>query len=303
MERNYRSIAALGMTGGVGTTGAAWAAYWTLRLGAVACFVGHGAFGIITKEAWVPYFALVGIPRDAAFALMPVVGTIDILVGLSVLFAPTRIALVYMAVWALWTALLRPLTGEPFAETLERAGNYGVPLAFLLMTAASNGGLFRRTLTANADGALEGRTLRAWFAVRDRISSSPLEYARRVLAIATSMLLLGHGLLAASGKPLLATHAAFAGLSPSALTLVGYAEIVAALLVLARPSVPLLFAIAAWKIGTEMLFPMTGAPIWEFIERGGSYAAPIALALMLQREHTRTPRELTRNLLTPRRIS
>jgi hypothetical protein len=25
-------------------------------------FVGHGAFGIITKAAWVPYFEVVGIP-------------------------------------------------------------------------------------------------------------------------------------------------------------------------------------------------------------------------------------------------
>jgi hypothetical protein len=26
-----------------------------------------------------------------------------------------------MAVWGLWTALLRPLSGEPFWETIERA--------------------------------------------------------------------------------------------------------------------------------------------------------------------------------------
>jgi uncharacterized membrane protein YphA (DoxX/SURF4 family) len=109
-------------------------AYWTLRLGAAACFIGHGAFGVLTKEAWVPYFGFVGIPADWAFRLMPVVGAVDIAVGLAVLFTPRPIVLAYMVGWASWTAVLRPLTGESVFETLERAGNYGVPLALLLLT-------------------------------------------------------------------------------------------------------------------------------------------------------------------------
>ena len=107
--------------------------HWCLRLGAAACFVGHGAFGIITKAAWVPYFGLVGIPSDTAYALMPVVGTVDILMGIAVLISPRPAVLLYMAVWSLWTALLRPLTGESAFETLERAWNYGVPFSMLLM--------------------------------------------------------------------------------------------------------------------------------------------------------------------------
>ena len=52
-------------------------------------------------------------------------------------------------------------------------------------------------------------------------------------------------------------------------------------LVVLRPSVQLLAFVAAWKVATEMLFPLAGFPAWEFIERGGSYAAPIALAMVL----------------------
>ena len=37
---------------------AAARAYWALRVGAALCFIGHGAFGIITKQAWLPFFAL-----------------------------------------------------------------------------------------------------------------------------------------------------------------------------------------------------------------------------------------------------
>ena len=33
-------------------------AYWSLRVGAAACFVGHGAFGIVAKAAWAPNFGV-----------------------------------------------------------------------------------------------------------------------------------------------------------------------------------------------------------------------------------------------------
>jgi hypothetical protein len=58
---------------------------------------------------------------------------------------------------------------------------------------------------------------------------------------------------------------------------VGWFEIVLGVLVLVRP-VPLLLRFAfVWKIGTELLRPLAGEPLWEFVERGGSYAAPLLL--------------------------
>ena len=109
------------------------ALYWALRLACAFEFLGHGAFGVITKAAWVPYFGVVGIPERWAYRLMPVVGGFDIFLALLVLLKPIRIALIYMAVWGLWTALLRPLSGEPVWELVERAPNYLVPLAFLYL--------------------------------------------------------------------------------------------------------------------------------------------------------------------------
>src|SRR5688572_6383253 len=106
---------------------------WIFRAALAMCFIGHGAFGIITKQEWVPFFGLVGISRDAAYVLMPLIGTLDIALGLLVLLRPFRAAVLYMAVWAVWTAALRPLTGDSVFEMLERAGNYGVPLAFLFL--------------------------------------------------------------------------------------------------------------------------------------------------------------------------
>jgi hypothetical protein len=48
--------------------------HWLLRLGVVGCFIGHGAYGFITKEAWVPYFGVVGIDRTWAYRIMPWIG-------------------------------------------------------------------------------------------------------------------------------------------------------------------------------------------------------------------------------------
>ncbi len=107
--------------------------FWLLRLACAAEFIGHGAFGIITKAVWVPYFGVVGIPEDVAYRLMPVIGTIDISLGILVLLTPVRAALLYMAFWGFMTATIRPIAGEPVWEFLERAPNWGVPLALLYL--------------------------------------------------------------------------------------------------------------------------------------------------------------------------
>jgi hypothetical protein len=239
--------------------------YWALRAGAALCFIGHGAFGFITKAAWLPYFGVVGIPESLAWKLMPVVGAVDVTAGMAVLFAPRGLPLAYMVVWASWTALLRPLAGESVFEALERAGNYCVPLAFALLTGV------RRTWDSMA-------TLRN--APRD--DDRTLDAVTLVLRWSTALLLFGHGALGAiTGKAMLTDHYAAIGLPAQTTAAVGWTEIAASIVVLARPSVPLLLGIALWKLATESLFVVAGSPIWEFVERAGSYAAPLALAALI----------------------
>jgi hypothetical protein len=60
--------------------------------------------------------------------------------------------------------------------------------------------------------------------------------------------------------------------------LVGCLELALGLLVLGAPLPGLLLFAFGWKVGTEALRPLTGEPLWEFIERGGSYAALLGLA-------------------------
>jgi hypothetical protein len=244
--------------------------YWILRIGAALCFIGHGAFGFITKAAWIPYFAVVGIPEAWAWRSMPLVGAVDVTVGMMLLFAPRRFALGYMSLWALWTALLRPLSGEPFFETIERAGNYGVPFALLLMSGWPRNlrGWFSAVPTAAVSGqfAPDGRQLGL------------------MLQVTTVLLLAGHGALGAiSGKPLFATHYAAAGLPAGLTAAIGWFELGLAAVIAVRPFASVLLFICAWKLATESLFLAAGAPVWELVERAGSFAAPLALALLMQR--------------------
>lgn len=250
----------------VSTTSGPGSAYWALRLGGAFCFIGHGAFGFLSKAAWVPYFGVVGIPESWAWRLMPVVGAVDVMAGMAVLFAPRGLPLVYMTIWATWTALLRPLSGEPFFETLERAGNYGVPLSLMLLTSMP-------------------RTLRGLGTLLSEPSAnaSALERTRQALKWTTVLLLVGHGALGIAGKALLANHYATIGLPAETTAIVGWFEVALAAAVAIRPMAGLLGFVAAWKLATEFLFVIAGAPIWEFVERAGSYAAPLALAMLARR--------------------
>ena len=253
------------LTSTIAVSGAV-SAYWVLRIGAALCFIGHGAFGFITKAAWVPYFAVVGIPEVWAYRLMPLVGAVDVTAGMAVLFAPRGLPLVYMTTWALWTALLRPLSGEPFFETIERAGNYGVPLALILLTAMP-------------------RSVRGLGTLLDGPASNQrsLVMAREVLKWTTVLLLVGHGALGAiTNKAMLSGHYAAIGLPFETTAMVGWFEIALAVAVALRPSAGLFVFVAAWKLATESLFIVAGAPPWEFIERAGSYAAPLAMYILMK---------------------
>jgi hypothetical protein len=70
--------------------------------------------------------------------------------------------------------------------------------------------------------------------------------------------------------------------SASLIPLVGWFEVALGAAVLVRPAWSLVLFVFAWKLGTELLRVPAGEPIWEVVERGGSYAAPLALFVLLR---------------------
>ena len=240
---------------------------WIFRVAVFMEFVGHGAFGIITKQSWVPYFGVVAISEQWAYRLMPAIGAFDISMGTLALLSPRRAQLLYMALWGLWTSLLRPLSGESVWEVLDRAGNFGIPFALLLLSGW-------------------GRSPREWFG-RIKFGSPDQTTLRRlviVLRATTVLCLVGHGAYGVLLEKGTLVHQYRAiGLMPlplignSFVRILGCLELALAAWVLVRPLPRVLLFIVGLKVLAELLYPITGSPIWEFVERGGSYAAPLAL--------------------------
>ncbi len=233
-------------------------------------FVGHGAAGISLKEGWVRYFAVFGFDRQTIFFLMPVVGVVDISLGILGFVSPRRWALVWCAFWGLMTATLRPLSGESIWEVLDRAGNYGGPLAFLVLSGLP-------------------RAPRDWIdPVRWRpVTRATLKRLAVILQWITALVLIGHGAYGALlQKPQLLDQYTKVGLT--SLPFIGsgfepglgWFEISLGLGIALRPVRALVLTAFLYKIGTELLYPLTGYPLYEFVERGFTYVAPLALFLV-----------------------
>ena len=110
-------------------------AEWVLRIAVFGSFFGHGMFALQGKEGWFKYFESVGINNpDTIGTLLLLVGILDVALAILVLIKPVRIALLWMALWGLWTAMIRwPVGPDPVWDFVERWANWGAPLALLLM--------------------------------------------------------------------------------------------------------------------------------------------------------------------------
>lgn len=261
-----------GTVGRMGDWSAGLWLHWILRVGALWCFVGHGAFGIIGKAGWLPYYRVFGVSDSLAWDSMPIIGAIDIAIGILILVRPMRAVLVYAIFWTALTALLRPLAGQGlWQEVFERGGNYGLPLALLLLVGLGNW------------------TLRSWFerALPRELTLELTKVLAWTLRISIALLLVGHG-----GFGITHLHdkewIAYLGVlgvgpdtaSPQLIATLGWFEVALGLALLVKPYRGLILFVLAWKLGTEFLRPLAGEPMWEFVERGGDYFLPIALFLV-----------------------
>jgi hypothetical protein len=259
---------------GISTQTAAWTLHWLLRLGIFMEFVGHGACGAITKKGWLPYFHVLGISENMGWELMPLVGSLDIALGVITLLSPRRALLLYMALWGCFTALLRPAAGDGGWEFIERSYNYGVPFMLLLLHGFGHGrkSWFESLKTVPSLSARQAQTL-LW-----------------VLRVIIALMLIGHGGFGAfMGKKNLLGFYQTAGFGVFGLpletiqTAIGFFEIGLGCAALSATWAVFFAFIFAWKLGSELLYPLAGAPLacWEVIERGGSYVAPLTALCVL----------------------
>ncbi|MGN6397441.1 MAG: hypothetical protein ACTHMI_17860 [Mucilaginibacter sp.] len=234
--------------------------HYTLRLAVAMCFIGHGSFGIITKEIWCNYFAVFGINKSLAYQLMPWLGGLDIAFGIIMLIYPMRVIPLWLAAWGIVTAMLRPLSGEPFAEFIERAGNFGAPLALLILSGGVNFENLFKPINPNTE-----------------TPANLLPKAINCLKVVVFLLLAGHGWLnLIEKKGLIEQYASFGFSNPViAAHVVGAFEVAAAASVLIKPIRPVILLFFVWKMASELFYPHWEA--FEWIERGGSYGCLLAL--------------------------
>ena len=107
---------------------------WVLRIAVAGEFIGHGVFALQGRQAWVEWFSIFGISDvQTATTLLWLIGLMDVVLAILILLKPIRIALLWMAFWGFWTALMRPIAGDSIFEFVERWANWGAPLALLLL--------------------------------------------------------------------------------------------------------------------------------------------------------------------------
>ena len=248
--------------------------HYTLRIAVAMCFFGHGAFGIITKPVWCNYFAVFGIGHDMAYRLMPIVGSVDILLGILMIFYPMRAILLYLIIWGIVTASCRPLSGEPFGELIERAGNFGAPLALLIFSGGI--GRDRKNLFSRINPNYSP----------DARSFSMLELCLRTVVF---LLLVGHGWLNLVEKKGILTQYFSLGFTnpPSIAFFVGVFEVITACMVLVYPLRPIILMLIFWKMGSELFYPHY--ELFEWVERGGSYGTLLALWFCLNGNRVSLP--------------
>ena len=273
--------------------------HWTLRITAALCFIGHGTWGLITKSGWLPFFASQGIEPEIAWTMQPLIGAFDILMAILLLRGSNRAILIWMFLWALWTAILRPLSGNlekveidgewvvqlatdsmrvakmQTWEFWERAGNWGPPFMLLVM-----GGAFaitRKDLISNYQ--------------EPEIKESTIDTVFFLCKICLALLLIGHaGFGFAVEKQMLINHWQSIGVDADVgfITMVGYGEFALGVLIFLAPVKPLIFIALLWKLFTEFLYVpadtvagMGIVNIFEWIERWGDYGIPVAMLYIL----------------------
>lgn len=107
---------------------------WILRIAVAGEFLGHGMFALQGKAQWVKWISqLLGTDLAVSTDLLLLIGLMDIAVAVAVILwrAVPRAVLAWAIIWGFWTALVRPLVGEPIWDFIERFANWAAPLALL----------------------------------------------------------------------------------------------------------------------------------------------------------------------------
>ncbi|OGH67005.1 MAG: hypothetical protein A3B90_02025 [Candidatus Magasanikbacteria bacterium RIFCSPHIGHO2_02_FULL_41_13] len=111
---------------------------WILRVAVAGEFIGHGVFATQQKAQWLGWIQkMLSVEASTAGVILLCVGAFDVLVGLIILLKPIKPILLWATFWGFWTALVRPIMGDPIWDFIERWANWGAPLALYFLMKGS----------------------------------------------------------------------------------------------------------------------------------------------------------------------
>ena len=111
---------------------------WILRVAVAGEFIGHGVFATQQKAQWLGWIQkMLSVEASTAGGILLCVGAFDVLVGLIILLKPIKPILLWATFWGFWTALVRPIMGDPIWDFIERWANWGAPLALYFLMKGS----------------------------------------------------------------------------------------------------------------------------------------------------------------------
>ncbi len=112
-----------------------------------------------------------------------------------------------------------------------------------------------------------------------------------LLRIVVSMTFLGHGVFALKGNATWLVYLETVGFSiersKELLMIIGALDLLVAVIILIKPFKYVVLWAVIWAFSTAFIRPISGEPIWAFIERGANWGAPLALYLMLLKKSTK----------------
>ena len=103
------------------------------RIGIFGTFLGHGVVALNINPKWIPLITAFGFTPLQAIKIMPYIGILDIVIAFCILIFPVRIIVLWAIIWAFFTALSRPISGQEFVEFIERSANWCLPLILLII--------------------------------------------------------------------------------------------------------------------------------------------------------------------------
>ena len=114
-------------------------------------------------------------------------------------------------------------------------------------------------------------------------SLKSIEYILRAVVFLT---FLGHGVVALQRNPVWLGYLLTAGFSMEQakilIVFIGILDLIVAVTILFKPFKYVVVWAIIWTFLTALIRPVSGEPVWAFVERGANWGAPLALFFLLQ---------------------